>query len=261
MPSGVAAVVAPLAQSGIDIRDRSEDVGCVAENGTFCFGWIADNYDRYVTPTLEHLVLVGVSVVAGFLIAFSLALLSHRQRWLIPTFTGATGILYTIPSLAFFALLLPITGRGMTTAIIALTAYALQIIYRNMVTGLSNVPEGARDAGRGMGMTDNQLFWRVELPLSVPEIIAGLRIATVSTVAIATLAFIAGGGGLGTEIYDQIDFKTNLLFAGGLCVLMAITFDLMLVILQAFLTPWRSPSGRGGHRSRRFLELFRRTAT
>jgi osmoprotectant transport system permease protein len=258
MGSGLVQTAAPLAQ--VEIRDRSGDAGCVADNGTFCFDWVADNIDRYVTPTLEHLFLVGTSVVAGFLIAFGLALLSHRQRWLVPTFTGATGILYTIPSLAFFALLLPITGRGTLTAIIALTAYALQIIYRNMVAGLNNVPPGAKDSGRGMGMTDNQLFWRVELPLSVPEIIAGLRIATVSTVAIATLAFVAGAGGLGTEIYNQIDFKTNVLFAGGLCVLMAVIFDLGLVILQAALSPWRSPradtDGRG-----RFFEMFRRTAT
>jgi osmoprotectant transport system permease protein len=254
--------LAPLvAQGGVDIRDRSEDSGCVPDNGTFCFGWIADNYDRYVTPTLEHLVLVGVSVAAGFLIAFALAYLSHRQRWLVPPFTGATGILYTIPSLAFFALLLPITGRGMTTAIIALTAYALQIIYRNMVAGLGNVPEGAKEAGRGMGMTSNQLFWRVELPLSVPEIIAGLRIATVSTVAIATLAFIAGGGGLGTEIYDQIDFKTNVLFASFLCVTMAVIFDLLLVGAQALLSPWRAPVAEKETRTTRFLDIFRRTAT
>ena len=128
-----------------------------------------------------------------------MALASHRRRWLVPPFIGATGVLYTIPSLAFFFLLLPITGRGTDTAIIALTAYTLQIIYRNIVAGLANVPREAKDAGRGMGMTDAQLLWRVELPLAVPEIIAGLRIATVSTVAIATLAVFAGGGrpGLG----------------------------------------------------------------
>jgi osmoprotectant transport system permease protein len=260
MSSGLLETAAPLLAQ-VEIRNRSGDTGCVADNGTFCFGWIADNYDRYFTPTLEHLVLVGASVVAGFLIAFALAMISHRQRWLVPTFTGATGILYTIPSLAFFALLLPITGRGTVTAIIALTAYALQIIYRNMVAGLNNVPEGAKNAGRGMGMTDNQLFWRVELPLSVPEIVAGLRIATVSTVAIATLAFVAGAGGLGTEIYNQIDFKTNVLFASAICVVMAVTFDLMLVILQALLSPWRGPvAGKEGTPSR-FFEMFRRTAT
>ncbi len=251
------SLLLPLAQ--VEIRDRSGDSGCVADNGTFCFGWLADNYERYVDPLLEHIVLVTSSVAAGFAIAFGLALLSHRRRWLVPAFTGATGILYTIPSLAFFALLLPISGRGMVTAIIALTAYALQIIYRNMVAGLASVPPEAKNAGRGMGMTDNQLFWRVELPLSAPEIIAGLRIATVSTVAIATLAFIVNGGGLGTEIYNQIDFKTNILFASGLCVALAVLFDLMLVGAQGLLLPWRG-AGAGGKRGS-FMEVFRRTAT
>jgi osmoprotectant transport system permease protein len=236
--SSTLADLAPLAQT--EIRERSGDTDCVAENGTFCFGWAADNFDRYVEPTLEHLVLVGVSVIAGFLIAFGLALLSHRRRWLIPPFITATGILYTVPSIAFFILLLPFTGRGTVTGIIALTAYALQIIYRNMVAGLNNVPVEAKDAGRGMGMTDSQLFWRVELPLSVPEIVAGLRIATVSTVAIATLAFLAGAGGLGTEIFNQIDFKTNVLIAGGLCVVMAIALDFALLLLQRLAAPWRT---------------------
>jgi osmoprotectant transport system permease protein len=238
MSSALADPVPVLGQ--VEIRDRSGDTDCVAENGTFCFDWAVDNADRYVSPTLEHLVLVGVSVLAGFLIAFGLALLSHRRRWLTTPFIAGTGILYTVPSIAFFVLLLPITGRGTLTGIVALTAYALQIIYRNMVAGLDNVPREAKDAGRGMGMTDSQLFWRVELPLSVPEMVAGLRIATVSTVAIATLAFLAGAGGLGTEIYNQIDFKTNVLIAGGLCVAMAIVFDLLLLLLQRLATPWRT---------------------
>ena len=222
----------------VEIRERTGE-SCPERNPFFCFDWAADNYDRYVTPALEHLVLVGSSVVAGFLIAFGLAYLSHRRRWLMPAFLGGTGILYTIPSIAFFALLLPITGRGQLTAIIALTAFNLQIIYRNIVAGLANVPEGAKDAGRGMGMTDNQLFRRVELPLAVPEIIAGLRIATVSTVAIATLAVFAGGGGLGGEFTGQIDFKTNVIMASAICVAMAVIFDVLLLILQTFITPWR----------------------
>ena len=157
-----------------------------------------------VDPTLEHLVLVGVSVLFGFLIAFALALLSHGRRWLVPALTGITGVIYTMPSIALFLLLLPITGRGTTTAVIALTLYTLQIIYRNIVAGLANVPAAAKDAGRGMGMTPRDLLWKVELPLAVPEIVAGLRIATVSTVAIATLAVFAGAGGLGAEIYSDI---------------------------------------------------------
>jgi osmoprotectant transport system permease protein len=235
----------PALFAQVEIRDRSGDAGCVAENGFFCFDWAVDNFDRYVDPMLEHLFLVAVSVVAGFLIAFGLAYLSHRQRWLVGPFTAGTGILYTIPSVAFFVLLLPITGRGNLTGIVALTAFALQIIYRNIVAGLANVPAEAKDAGRGMGMTSNQLFWRVELPLSVPEIVAGLRIATVSTVAIATLAFLGGAGGLGPLFVGQIDFKTNVLLLGGICVGMAIVLDLMLLVLQRFVTPWRSKAVTG----------------
>lgn len=258
---GLAALLAQ-----VEIRDRSGEAASCVQNKGICPEWAIENFDRYVEPTLEHLVLVVIPVVLGFLIAFSMALLSHRRRWLVPGFTISTGILYTIPSLAFFFLLLPITGRGTDTAIIALTAYTLQIIYRNMVAGLDNVPADVVDAGRGMGMTPNQAFWRVELPLAVPEIIAGLRIATVSTVAIATLAVFAGAGGLGDPIYASIDFKTNVIVAGGLCVLMAVIFDLLLVILQALLSPWRTAGEsrgkhRGGKQHGRFFDAFRRTAT
>jgi osmoprotectant transport system permease protein len=233
--------VLPLAQSELGpdfFRDRSNP-DCVQRNGAFCFGWAADNIDRYVTPTLQHLAMVSVSVALGFVIALGLALLSHRRRWLVPPITGLTGVLYTVPSIAFFLLLIPITGRGTDTAIIALTAYTLQIIYRNTVAGLSNVPAEARDSGRGMGMTSRQLLWAVELPLAVPEIIAGLRIATVSTVALATLAVFAGAGGLGAEIYANLTFKTNIIIAGGIAILMAIGFDALLVGAQRLISPWR----------------------
>jgi osmoprotectant transport system permease protein len=232
------ATLLPLAQGDGFFRERA-DTGCVQENGFFCAQWAADNFDRYVTPTLQHLMLVSVSVAVGFAIALGLAVLSHRRRWLVPPLTGATGVLYTIPSLAFFALLLPITGFGTETAIIALSAYTLQIIYRNIVAGLANVPVAAKDAGQGMGMTDRQLLWSVELPLALPEIVAGLRIATVSTVAIATLAFFAGAGGLGDPLYADITFRTNVIVAGGLAILMAIVFDVLLVELGRLASPWR----------------------
>jgi osmoprotectant transport system permease protein len=215
---------------------------CQADNGTFCFGWAFDNFDRYTTPLLNHLLLVVVAVVIGFVIAFGMALISHSRGWLIPAFTGTTGILYTIPSLAFIFLLLPITGLGWTTAIIVLSVYTLQIIYRNTVTGLANVPPESKDAGRGMGMTDRQLLWRVELPLALPEIIAGLRIATVSTVAIASLMVFANVNTLGAPLYQQITFKTNILIAGGLMIVMALVFDSLLLLAQRLLAPWRRTS-------------------
>jgi osmoprotectant transport system permease protein len=233
--------VIPFAQADDFVRDPGEaSTECVAQNDTVCIGWAFDNFDRYWTATLEHLVLVVVSVTAGFVIAIALALLSHRRRWLVPTFSGVTGVIYTLPSVALFLILLPITGRGTVTALIALTLYTLQILYRNIVTGLANVPEASKDAGRGMGMTDRQLLWRVEFPLAMPEIIAGLRIATVSTVAIATLAFFAGAGGLGAEIYSDIAFKTGIVVCGSLAIAMAIGFDVLYVAAQRLLSPWRT---------------------
>lgn len=235
----------PLAQAGDDfVREAGQgSTSCVGENDTVCIGWAFDNLDRWTTPTLEHLLLVSVSVAAGFAIAFGLALVSHGRRWLVPAFIGATGVIYTIPSIALFLILLPITGRGTVTALIALTLYNLQIIYRNVVVGLANVPEAAKDSGRGMGMTKRQLLWRVELPLAVPEIIAGLRIATVSTVAIATLATFAGGGGLGEVIYtDGIKndvFKTAIVVGSFLAIAMAIAFDALYVAGQRVISPWR----------------------
>ena len=216
---------------------------CQGKNEAFCPNFVLDNIDDYVSPTLEHVVLVLASVLLGFLVAMALAIASHGRRWLIPPLVGITGTLYTIPSIALFLLMLPITGRGTETAIIALSLYNLQIIYRNANSGLANVPGSAKDAGRGMGMTKRQLLWRVELPLAVPEIIAGVRIATVSTVAIATLAIFAGAGGLGEVIYNagvQRDvFKTNILFGSGVAILMAIAFDGFLVLSQRFISPWR----------------------
>jgi osmoprotectant transport system permease protein len=214
------------------------ETGCVAGNGLFCAGWAVDNFDRYVGPFFRQLEIAAVSVAIGFLIALGLALLSHRRRFLIPPLLGVTGVLYTLPSIAFFFLLLPITGLGFWTAVIPLAAYTLQIIYRNAVAGLDNVPADAKDAGRGMGMSDGELLFRVELPLATPEIVAGLRIAIVSTVAIATLASLAGAGGLGGPLFEQIQFKTNIIIVGVLAVAMALTLDLIVLLTERFLTPW-----------------------
>jgi osmoprotectant transport system permease protein len=216
-----------------------EVTGCVGGNGLFCFDWAADNFDRYVDPFFRQLEIAVISVAIGFVIALGLALLSHRRRVLVPPLIGLTGVLYTVPSIAFFFLLLPITGFGFWTAVIPLAAYTLQIIYRNAVAGLANVPADAKDAGRGMGMSDRELLLKVELPLATPEIIAGLRIAIVSTVAIATLAFLAGAGGLGQLLAEQPGFKTNLILVGVLAILMALALDLLVVLGQRFLMPWR----------------------
>lgn len=220
----------------------SETLPCQAKpNEPFCFDWARENIDRFGTPTVQHLELVVVSVLIGFAVAFALALFAHRRSWLQPPLLAATGVLYTIPSIAFFFLLLPVTGIGKDTAIIALAAYTLQIIYRNTTTGLANVPASVKDAARGMGLTERQILWRVELPLATPEIVAGLRVATVSTVAIATLAVFANGGGLGTQIYGSgnLSFPTSIIVAGAIAMLMAFAFDLVLLGVQRVTTPWR----------------------
>src|SRR5215218_2446032 len=228
-----------LAQAGNDFfRNREGESDSCVENNGFCPDWIVHHLDRYVSPFWQHLVLVVVSVAIGFAIAFVLAIVAHRRRWLIGPVTQVTGILYTIPSLAAFFLLLPLTGRGRTTAIVALTAYTLLIFFRNFTAGLDGVPEEARDAGRGMGFTPRQLLWRVELPLALPAILAGLRIALTTTVGLAALAFYAGAGGLGESLASQKQFQTNVLLAGGLCVVMAVALDGFVLAAQRFLTPW-----------------------
>jgi osmoprotectant transport system permease protein len=218
------------------IRDRGSG-GCVQNNG-FCPSWIVENFDRYVTPLWQHVELTVLAVTFGFVIALALALLAHRRRHLVGPIIGVTGVLYTLPSIAVFFLLQPITGRGALTALIALTSYTLLIIFRNIIAGLDNVPDEAKDAGRGIGLTDRQLLWQVEMPLALPEIIAGLRIATTTTVGLTTLAFFAGAGGLGGEIFADITFKSNVVVAGGLCVLVAIVLDMSLLAVQRYTTPW-----------------------
>jgi osmoprotectant transport system permease protein len=221
----------------LQIHHRTGKADCVERDG-ICPQWIVDNFGRYTHPLWQQLVLVIVSVAIGFAIAFGLALLAHRRRALIAPIVQITGILYTLPSVAVFFLLLPITGRGFTTALIALVSYTLLIIFRNVITGLDGVPEEARDAGRGMGLTDRQLLWTVELPLALPEIMAGLRIAMTTNVGLASLAFLAGAGGLGDAIFSDRLFRSNVLVAGGLCVLLAVALDLAVLAVQRLLTPW-----------------------
>jgi len=224
-----------LAALVIHQRTQSD---CVSNDG-FCPAWIADNWHRYTHPFWQHVYLVIVATVVGFAIATGLALLAHRRRWLVGWVTTITGIMYTIPSLSLFFLLQPITGRGKTTALIALVSYTLLIIFRNVTTGLDNVPPETRDAARGIGMTPRQVLWRVEVPLALPEIMAGLRVATTTTVGLATLAFFAGAGGLGGSIFSDLTFKSNVIVAGGLCVLLAVVLDLIILAVQRALTPWR----------------------
>jgi len=228
-----------IAQGGF-LTDRTGPQSCVQNDG-FCPDWIVKNFDLFVDPTLEHIYLTVVSVSLGFLIAFSLGLIAHRRRWLIAPLTWVTSAIYTIPSISMFLLLLPLTGRGNVTALVALTLYTQIIIFRNVVNGLANVPADIVDSAAGMGMTPNERLFRVEIPLAVPEILAGVRIAAATTVGLAALAFLAGAGGLGTRMSTpaQLTFKSNVVVAGGLVTLLAAVLDLIVLAIQRRLTPWR----------------------
>jgi osmoprotectant transport system permease protein len=226
-----------IAQGGF-VHSRAGDTGCPGNNG-LCLDWVVHHLDRYQTPFFEHVYLTVVPVAIGFAIALTLGLIAHRKRWLITPLTGLTSALYTVPSISAFLLLLPVTGRGNDTAIVALTAYTLVIIFRNVITGLGGVPQESVDAARGMGLTSRQRLFRVELPLALPEILAGLRIAAATTVGLAAFAYLAGAGGLGNNIDRDISFRGNVLACGVLLTLLAAALDLLVLTFQRAVTPWR----------------------
>ena len=189
------AHAAPIAQGPV-IPHYERASNCIRENGQFCFSWFVDNFDRVFVPRLvEHIWLTLLAVGIGFVIAFTAALLAYTLDWFETPFVIFAAFLYTIPSLAFFQLLVPITGLTVTSAEIALVSYTLLILFRNTLTGLREVPEDARLAARAMGLTKGQILRRVELPLALPAIMAGIRIATVTTISLATVAAFIGVGG------------------------------------------------------------------
>ena len=207
-------------------------------NDDLCPAWVVDNFDRYLTPLWEHVLLTVVPLAVGFVLATTLALLAHRYRFLNPIFLAFVSALFTIPSIAFFLILLNVTGRGYTTAVIVLTAYTQVLIYRNVATGLQEVPREMVDVAEGMGLSRRQILFRVELPMALPTIFAGLRIAASSTVGIAGFAFFAGAGGLGDIIFDDPTFRGNVVTASVLMILLAAVLEVIVLVVQRFFTPW-----------------------
>ncbi|HZN90252.1 MAG TPA: ABC transporter permease [Thermoleophilaceae bacterium] len=234
-------MTALLAQQGPVIPEFERGSDCVRENGQFCFDWFVDNFGDVFAPRLvEHIELTAIAVAIGFAISFAAALTAYAYGKLETPFAIFMAFLYTIPSLAFFQLMVPITGLTVTSAEIALVSYTLLILFRNIITGLREVPEDAREAARAMGLTQWQLLWRVELPLALPAIMAGIRIATVTIISLATVAAYIGVGGLGQPIFNAIQsgFKTQFVAAGLLAVLLALVVDGLLVLVQRGLAPW-----------------------
>lgn len=208
--------------------------------------WVSEHLGEIVSRGEQHVYLVVVSVVLGFAIAFPLAVLSSRHRWTVSPITWVSGVLYAIPSLALISLLLPITGLSLTTVAIPLTSYNVLILFRNTLAGLDGVPPDVREAARGLGLTERQRLWRVEVPLALPVIIAGIRIATVSSVGLVTVAALIGRGGFGQFILLGLNefFWTPLVVGVVLSVILAVLADLLLLGAQRLATPWARGAGR-----------------
>jgi osmoprotectant transport system permease protein len=217
------------------------DKACVRANHTFCWDWFTANWSSTFQPAVEdHLRLTVVAVAIGFAISLVAALVAYRYSWFERPFSSISLLLYTIPSLALFQFLVPITGLTDTTVEIALVSYTLLVLFTNILVGLRGVPDDVREAASGMGLTPRQTLLKVQLPLALPSIIAGLRIATVLVISLATIAAFVVDEGLGSPIFNAIqnDFKTKFVAAAVLAVLMALIADALLVIAQRVLTPW-----------------------
>jgi osmoprotectant transport system permease protein len=204
------------------------------------WSWVNDHTTEISTRLREHIVLALLALLYGLVIALPLAILASRKRRLLPPILSVTGVLYTIPSLAAFAFLLPFTGLSRETALIPLTAYSLLILVRNVVTGLDGVPAEVVEAARGMGYSAPRQLVQIELPLAVPAIIAGIRIAAVTLIGLVPVAALIGQGGLGAMMLDgfQRDFRTPITVAGVLVIALAVVTDAALVLVQRLATPW-----------------------
>jgi osmoprotectant transport system permease protein len=224
--------------------------------------WIERNRDMIVSLLIEHLVLVAISMAIAIAIAIPVAVLvRHGGFWnAIATYTS--GVLYTIPSLALFAFLVPFTGIGTKPVVIGLVAYALLILISNAVVGFQSVSPAVLEAARGMGLSPWQTLMRVEFPLALPGIMAGIRLATVSTVGIATIGAFVGGGGLGELIYQQgIQrglFLTPIVVGAVVATALAIVLDGLLIGLETALKPWERSPERGRLARMRARAAFRR---
>lgn len=208
----------------------------------FDIGWTIGHLDQIWTRILQHFSLIVVPLVLGIVISLILAVWAVRQRWIYGPVTLVTGVLYTIPSLAAFAVLRPITGLSFITAWIPLTTYTLLILFRNFTAGFTAVPAEILEAAEAMGYTRRQRLLRVELPLAVPLIIAGIRLASVTTIGLATIVAVLGDqfGGLGQLITEGIQtfFPTKYLLGAVLSVILAIGADILFVRLERLITPW-----------------------
>jgi osmoprotectant transport system permease protein len=225
------------------VSAASSDVRAVDEapNPWFDPSYVVDNWNSIMGYLGEHVRLTVAAVVLGALIALPLARVARRSGWLAGPVLGMSTLIYTIPSLAMFAFVAPITGLSATTVLVGLVLYSLVILVRNFLVGLQSVPADVQEAARGMGYGPARLLWQVELPLALPSFMAGLRVATVSTVALVTVGVIVGHGGLGQLItggFNANFYRAEIVTGAVGCVLLALLADLMLAGVERVLTPW-----------------------
>ncbi|MGV9692542.1 ABC transporter permease [Streptomyces sp. NPDC003444] len=213
---------------------------CLARNEWICGAYLSSRREILTDAVVQHLQLTGASVALALLIALPLAIAARRLRWVAAPVLGITTLLYTIPALAMFSLLLPLYGLSAALVVAGLVLYSLTLLVRNLLAGLRAVPEETRRAARGLGYGPLRLLLAVELPLALPAAMAGLRLATVSAVSLVTIGAIVGHGGLGNLIYAGMNtyFKAQVLTASVLCVVIAVAADLLLLGAQRLLTPW-----------------------
>ncbi|GLX50209.1 ABC transporter permease [Streptomyces hygroscopicus subsp. hygroscopicus] len=213
---------------------------CLARNEWICGAYLSSRRGILLDAAVQHIRLTALSVLIGLLVAVPLAVLARRRGWAAGPVLAVTTILYTIPSLAMFSLLLPLYGLSATLVVAGLALYSLTLLVRNILAGLRAVPEETRQAARGLGYGPLRLLLAVELPLALPAAMAGLRIATVSAVSLVTVGAIVGYGGLGNLVYAGMNtyFKAQVLTASVLCVLIAVVADLLLLGVERLLTPW-----------------------
>ncbi|GAA2262795.1 hypothetical protein GCM10010232_63140 [Streptomyces amakusaensis] len=218
---------------------------CLARNEWICGEYLSTRRSILGDAVVQHLQLTVAAVLIGLAVAVPLAVAARRWRWAAGPVLGITTVLYTIPSLAMFSLLLPVYGLSASIVIAGLVFYSLTLLVRNILAGLRAVPEETRQAARGMGYGPVRLLLAVELPLALPAAMAGLRIATVSAVSLVTIGAIVGYGGLGNLIYSGMNtyFKAQVLTASVLCVVIAVTADLLLLLVQRYATPWTRAVG------------------
>jgi osmoprotectant transport system permease protein len=215
-------------------------IAVVGQGPLVDWSWIGGHTDEIVSRLLHHVIFTVIAVGLGFVISLALSLLVVRWRWLYGVVASVAGILYTIPSLALFAVLVTITGPTVTTAEIALVGYTLLILIRNIVTGLDGVPRDVREAAMGMGFSPRQVLFKVDFPLALPVIVAGVRVATVTTIGLVTVSALIGMDNLGTFITDGLSrfFMTPVLLGAVLSIALAVLADVALLGVQRLIAPW-----------------------